>query len=85
MKMGEDHHGLIKKLSNTARGFDVIRVIVNRLTKSVHFIDIQERSSVKKLAHIYILEVVALHGVPTSVISDRDVSFYSWFLEEVPL
>nr|KAJ0220480.1 hypothetical protein LSAT_V11C200070630 [Lactuca sativa] len=53
--------------------------MVDRLTKSAHFLDISENSSVKKLAEVYIREVVARHGVPTSIVSVRDVHFTSKF------
>ena len=69
----------ITKLPRTARGMDSIWVIMDRLTKSAHFIPIQENISAEKLADIYIREVVARHGVPVSVISDRDVRFTSRF------
>ena len=69
----------ITKLPRTARGMDSIWVIVDRLTKSAHFIPIQESISVEKLADIYIREVVARHEVPILVISDRDVRFTSRF------
>ena len=69
----------ITKLPRTARGVDSIWVIVDRLTKSAHFIPIQESISAEKLADIYIREIVARHGVPVSVISDRDVRFTSRF------
>ena len=69
----------ITKLPRTARGVDSIWVIVDRLTKSAHFIPIQESISAEKLADIYIREIVARHGLPVSVISDRDVRFTSKF------
>ena len=69
----------IMKLPRTARGVDSIWVIVDRLTKSAHFIPMQESISAEKLADIYIREIVARHGVPVSVISDRDVRFTSRF------
>ena len=67
----------ITKLPRTARGVDAIWVIVDRLTKSTHFLAISERSSAKKLAEIYVRMVVARHGVATSIVSDRDVHFTS--------
>ena len=60
----------LMKLPMTARGVDSIKVIVHRLTKSAHFILIQESISAEKLAEIYLREVVAPHGVPMSVVSD---------------
>ena len=69
----------ITKLSRTAKGFDAIWVIVNRLTKSAHFPPIWESSSAEKLADLYIREIVARHGVPFSIVLDRDVRFTSRF------
>ena len=70
------------KLSRTAKGFDVIWVIVDRLTKSAHFLDIWESSSAKKLADLYICEIVALHGVPVSIVSYCDFRFTSHFWQK---
>ena len=70
---------LITKLPRTPRNFDAIWVIVDRLTKSALFIAIRENSFVKTLADIYVSEIVARHGVPVTVISDRDVRFTSRF------
>ena len=56
-----------------------IWVIVDRLTKSVHFIPISKSISIEKLADMYVCEVVARHGVPVSVVTDRDVQFTSRF------
>ncbi|GJX89870.1 putative reverse transcriptase domain-containing protein, partial [Tanacetum coccineum] len=53
-------------------GHDMIWVIVDRLTKSAHFLAIREDYSTERLAKIYIDEIVARHGVPVSIISDRD-------------
>jgi hypothetical protein len=54
-------------------------VIINRLTKSAHFIWINEKDPLEKLSKIYIEEIVQLHGVPTSIVSDRDPRFTSRF------
>ena len=69
----------ITKLPRTARGVDAIWVIVDRLTKSAHFLAISESSSAEKLAEMYVREVVSRHGVPISIVSDRDVRFTSRF------
>ncbi|KAJ0853490.1 putative nucleotidyltransferase, Ribonuclease H [Helianthus annuus] len=61
----------------TSKGHDMIWVIVDRLTKSAHFLPIREKDSTAKLAEIYLNEIVARHGVPTSIISDRDGRFVS--------
>ncbi|GKD89108.1 putative reverse transcriptase domain-containing protein [Tanacetum coccineum] len=55
------------------------RPSVDRLTKSAHFLAIQEDYSMETLARLYIDEIVAQHGVPTSIISDRDGRFTSRF------
>ena len=69
----------IIKLPRTARGFDAIWVIVDRLKKSPHFMSIQDSSSAKKLDDMYICEIVARRGVPVSIVSNRDVQFTSRF------
>ncbi|KAL4323312.1 hypothetical protein GQ457_11G027170 [Hibiscus cannabinus] len=58
---------------------DSVWVIVDRLTKSTHFIPIQTNYIVDKLAKFYISEIVRLHGVPLSIISDRDSKLTSQF------
>ena len=69
----------ITKLPKTSSGYDTIWVIVDRLTKSAHFLPIQETDSMDKLARLYVKEIVARHGVPISIISDRDSRFTSNF------
>ncbi|GKA72811.1 putative reverse transcriptase domain-containing protein [Tanacetum coccineum] len=58
-------------------GHDTIWVIVDRLTKSAHFLAMREDYSTKRLAKFYIDEIVARHGVPVSIILDRDGRFTS--------
>nr|GEX25743.1 retrotransposable element Tf2 [Tanacetum cinerariifolium] len=67
----------ITKLPSSKNGHDTIWVIVDRLTKSADFLAIKEDYSTKRLARIYIDEIVARHGVPVSIISDRDGRFTS--------
>ncbi|GJY83572.1 putative reverse transcriptase domain-containing protein [Tanacetum coccineum] len=69
----------ITKLPKTKSGHDTIWVIVDRLTKSAHFLAIREDYSTERLARLYINEIVARHGVPVSIISDRDGRFTSRF------
>ncbi|KAI3813749.1 hypothetical protein L1987_18481 [Smallanthus sonchifolius] len=69
----------ITKLPRTAKGNDTIWVIVDRLTKSSHFLPIRETSSSERLAEIFIKEVVSRHGMPLSIVSDRDTRFTSRF------
>ncbi|GJR05168.1 putative reverse transcriptase domain-containing protein [Tanacetum coccineum] len=67
----------ITKLPRTRSGHDAIWVVVDRLTKSAHFLAIREDYSTEKLARLYTDEIVARHGVPVSIISDRDARFTS--------
>ncbi|GJX02315.1 putative reverse transcriptase domain-containing protein [Tanacetum coccineum] len=65
----------ITKLPRTAAGFDTIWVIVDRLTKSAHFLPMKETDSIERLARLYLREIVSRHGVPLSIIFDRDSHF----------
>ncbi|GJX58946.1 putative reverse transcriptase domain-containing protein [Tanacetum coccineum] len=60
-------------------GFDTIWVIVDRLTKSAHFLPIRENDPLDKLARLYLNRIVARHGIPVSIICDRDGRFTSNF------
>ncbi|KAL0291142.1 UNVERIFIED_CONTAM: Transposon Tf2-12 polyprotein [Sesamum calycinum] len=66
-------------LPRTLRKHDAIWVIVDRLTKSAHFLPIRLGDSLDKLAELYVSEIVRLHGVPVSIVSDRDPRFTSRF------
>ena len=59
--------------------YDAIWVIVDRFMKSAHFIPINERYSLEKLANLYMKEIVSRHGVPVSIVPDRDPRFTSRF------
>ncbi|GJW74200.1 putative reverse transcriptase domain-containing protein [Tanacetum coccineum] len=74
---------LITKLPRSRSGHDAIWVIVDKLTKSTHFLLIHEDFSTEKLARLYIDEIVARHRVPVSIISDRDGRFTSHFWQSV--
>ncbi|GKD96874.1 putative reverse transcriptase domain-containing protein [Tanacetum coccineum] len=63
----------ITKLPKTAAGFDTIWVIVDRLTKSAHFLPIKETDQMEKLAKHYFKEIVSRHGVPTDGQSERTI------------
>nr|GFB69867.1 reverse transcriptase domain-containing protein [Tanacetum cinerariifolium] len=67
------------KLPKTTNGYDTIWVIVDRLTKSAHFLPMRENDPMEKLMKLYMKEVVTRHGVPISIISDRDGRFTSLF------
>nr|GEW14441.1 reverse transcriptase domain-containing protein [Tanacetum cinerariifolium] len=69
----------VTKLHKSSQGYDTIWVIFDRLTKSAIFTSIRETDSMDKLARIYLKEVVTRHGIPVSIISDRDLRFASNF------
>ncbi|GJV32843.1 putative reverse transcriptase domain-containing protein [Tanacetum coccineum] len=69
----------VTKLPKTSSGQDTIWVIIDRLTKSAHFLPMKETDSMEKLTRQYLKEVVSRHGVPVSIISDRDSRFTSHF------
>ncbi|TYK27130.1 pol protein [Cucumis melo var. makuwa] len=69
----------ITGLPRTLRGFTVIWVVVDRLTKSAHFVPGKSAYTASKWAQLYMSEIVRLHGVPVSIVSDRDARFTSKF------
>ena len=73
----------ITKLPRTRKGHDSIWVIVDRLTKSAHFLPIREDFGIDRLAQLYVNEIVMRHGVPVSIISDRDSRFTSRFWQSL--
>ncbi|KAD3641058.1 hypothetical protein E3N88_30281 [Mikania micrantha] len=73
----------ITKLPRTSSGYDSIWVIIDRLTKSAHFLPIRETYKMEKLARLYIDEIVVRHGVPLSIISDWDSRFTSRFWQSL--
>ena len=70
-------------LPRTSRQNDAIWVIIDRLTKSAHFLPIRWGSSLEYLAKRYVNEIVRLHGMPVSIVSDRDPRFTSQFWESL--
>ncbi|GAA0138671.1 hypothetical protein LIER_00371 [Lithospermum erythrorhizon] len=66
-------------LPRSVNRFDAIWVIVDRLTKSAHFLPIREDLSLDNFAKLYVKDIVRLHGVPLTVVSDRDSRFTSKF------
>jgi hypothetical protein len=68
----------------TAHRFDSIWVIMDRLSKSAHFIPINAKYRVEKYAEIYIAPVLCLYGVPTkTIISDKGSQFVAQFWEQL--
>nr|GEZ98192.1 putative reverse transcriptase domain-containing protein [Tanacetum cinerariifolium] len=69
----------VTKFPKISTGQDTIWVIVDRLTKSAHFLPMKETGSMDKLTRQYLKEVVSSHGVSVLIISDRDRKFTSHF------
>ena len=69
----------VVRLPLTWRMHDSVWVIVDRLTKLAHFLPVRIDYPLDKLAELYIKEIVRLHGIPISIISDRDSRFTSRF------
>ena len=65
----------VSGLSISPKGHDAIWVIVDRMTKSAHFLPIRMNYSLDQLAQLYVDEIVRLHEVPTFIVSDRDPRF----------
>lgn len=64
-------------LPRSRRGFDSIWVVVDRLTKSAHFLPVKTTYSIDQYARLYVDEIIRLHGAPVSIVSDRDPKFTS--------
>ncbi|GJW00433.1 putative reverse transcriptase domain-containing protein [Tanacetum coccineum] len=69
----------VTKLPKSSQGYDTIWVIVDRLTKSAIFVPMRETDPMERLARMYLKEVVTRHGIPVSIICDRDPRFASNF------
>jgi hypothetical protein len=69
----------VSGLPRASSGQDAAWVIVDRLTKTAHFLPIRMTYSMDRLVELYIKEIVRLHGIPVSIVSDRDPRFTSRF------
>ena len=69
----------VLRLPRTFRKHDAIWVIIDQLTKLAHFLPVQQSDLLDKLSRIYVSEIVRLHGVPISIVSDRNPRFISYF------
>jgi hypothetical protein len=69
-------------LPNTSQRHDSIWVIVDRLTKTAHFIPVHTTYTARKYAEIYLDQIVCLHGIPKTIISDRGAQFVTRFWEQ---
>jgi hypothetical protein len=73
----------IMGLPNTSRHHDSIWVIVDRLTKTAHFLPVHTTHRTEKYAEIYIDQIVCLHGIPRTIVSDRGAPFVARFWEQL--
>jgi hypothetical protein len=67
----------ITKLPRTSKQHDVIMVVVDKLSKAAHFIPMKVTHKETNFVDIYMREVAHLHGIPTTIVSDRDPKFTS--------
>ncbi len=77
------HMDSIVGLPRTQKGYDSIWVIVDRLTKTAHFIPVKTRYPTKTYAELYISRIVCLLGVPKTITSDRGPQFDARFWEQL--
>ena len=71
----------VTHLPRTPQGHDVVWVIVDRLTKSAHFLGVWMTFILERFCRLYIREIVRLHGVPVSIVPNRDPRFTTHFLK----
>ena len=69
----------VSGLPRTSKGHNSIWVVIDHLTKSAHFIPVKTTYTLDRLAELYVREIVRLHRVPNSIVSDRDSRFISKF------
>ena len=79
MEVGHITMDFVTHLPRTSRKHDVLWVIVDRLTKSARFLAVRMTSTIEEFYRLYILEIVWLHGVLVSIVSDRDPRFTAHF------
>ena len=79
LEVGFDQYGLHHRITASRRQYDSSWVIVDRMTKSSHFLAVKTTYSAEDYARLYINEIVRLHGVHLSIISDRGLQFTSHF------
>ena len=73
----------VSRLLKSSESYNSIWVIVDWMTKLAHFLPIKTIDPVRKQAKLYLKEIVQLHGIPVSIVSDRDTRFTSIFWKEL--
>ena len=79
MEVGARTMDFVTHLSWTPQRHDAVWVIMNRLTKSAHFLAMQMTFTLEEFYRLYVREIIRLHGVPVSIVSDRDPRFMAHF------
>ncbi|WVZ97494.1 hypothetical protein U9M48_043023 [Paspalum notatum var. saurae] len=82
-KWEDIHMDFIVGLPRAQKGYDSIWVIIDRFTKSAHFIPVNNRYNAQNYAEIYISRIISLHGVPKTITLDRGSLFVSRFWEQL--
>ena len=69
--------GFIRGLPKTGKKHDSIMVVVDKLTKYAHFIPLKTTHKAMDVSNIFVKEIARLHGIPKTIVSDRDPKFTS--------
>ena len=81
--MRQHFDGICVWIAKDGDGCDIIWVIVGRLAKSTHFIPMRLNHLLEKLTQLYIERIVSLHGIPSNIVSYRDLRFTQRFWESL--